>query len=113
MILTIIKNLFSRPATRRYPFSDIKEPVKGYRGKIVFELTNCKLCGSCARACPAKAIEVNRATRQLTYYAFNCIYCGTCIDACPADCISQEAHYTSPAERKRKDTFDVPSPTTQ
>jgi ech hydrogenase subunit F len=109
MLFTIIKNLISRPVTRRYPFKDVREPVDGYRGKIAFELTNCKLCGACSRLCPAKAIEINRPGRQLKYYLFNCIYCGSCIDACPSSCIRQETHYTPPSVQKELETYDVPA----
>jgi formate hydrogenlyase subunit 6/NADH:ubiquinone oxidoreductase subunit I len=33
MLPTIIKNLFSRPATRRYPFKDIKGALPGIQGQ--------------------------------------------------------------------------------
>jgi ech hydrogenase subunit F len=110
MILTILKNLFSSPVTRRYPFNDIREPVKGYRGKISFDESKCKLCGMCSRVCPAKAIEVHRHIHQITYHPFNCIYCGACKDGCPAHAIVQDARYTSPAAAKAVETFTMPAP---
>ncbi len=110
MIITILRNLFSKPATRQYPFKDVREPVKDYRGKIVFVETKCKLCGACSRACPAKAIDVNRQGRQIKYYPWNCIYCSSCVEACPADAIIQEARYTAPATSKGIDIYNVPAP---
>jgi len=65
MFPTIVKNLFSRPVTRRYPFKDIREPFPGYRGSIHFDSNKCDLCGDCARVCPADAIEVSLENRQI------------------------------------------------
>jgi ech hydrogenase subunit F len=110
MLLTVIKNLFSKPATRRYPFKDLREPVPGYRGKIAFDENKCRLCGACSRICPAKAIEVDRAARTIKYYPFNCIYCHSCVEICPASCISEDARYTPPAATKTVDSYNVPAP---
>ena len=110
MFITILKNLVSKPATRRYPFKDIRKPVAGYRGKIIFDAETCKLCGACARLCPAKAIEVNRQTRVVKYYPFNCIYCGTCMEGCPSQSIVQDTHYAAAAFTKPTETFNVPAP---
>ena len=64
MFPTILKNLFSRPVTRRYPYKDIREPPPGYRGKISFDNKKCDLCGDCGRVCPTKAIEVDEQIKQ-------------------------------------------------
>ena len=107
MLPTICKNLFSRPATRRYPFKDIREPFSGYRGKISFDTTRCDVCGDCARVCPAAAIEVDQQNRQIKYYPFRCIYCGTCVETCLQRAITQDAHYTPPAATKAEELYKV------
>jgi len=108
MFPTIIKNLFSRPATRRYPFKDVREPFLGYRGKIFWDASKCDLCGDCARVCPAEAIEVSPEDRQIKYYPFKCIYCGTCMQTCLPMAISQDKYYTKPAAAKGVETISVP-----
>lgn len=108
MFPTIIKNLFSRPATRRYPFKDIREPFPGYRGKIYWDASKCDLCGDCARVCPAEAIEVSLENRQIKYDPFKCIYCGTCMQTCLPMAISQDKYYTKPAAAKAVETISVP-----
>ena len=108
MFPTIIKNLFSRPATRRYPFKDIREPFSGYRGRIYWDVNKCDLCGDCARVCPADAIEVGLENRQITYDPFKCIYCGTCVQTCLPRAISQDKYYTKPAAIKEAETISVP-----
>jgi ech hydrogenase subunit F len=108
MFPTIIKNLFSRPATRRYPFKDIREPFPGYRGKIYWDVSKCDLCGDCARVCPAEAIEVSLENRQIKYDPFKCIYCGTCMQTCLPTAIGQGKYYTKPAAAKAVETISVP-----
>ena len=84
MFPTVVKNLFSRPATRRYPFKDVREPFLGAKGGIYFDSNKCDLCGDCARICPAAAIEVSLEDRQITYDPFKCIYCGKKADIGPS-----------------------------
>ncbi len=108
MFPTIWKNLFSRPATRRYPFKDIREPFAEYKGRIYFDSNKCDLCGDCARICPSRAIEVSLANRQITYDPFKCIYCSDCVQACLPRAISQDKHYTRPAPAKEAETISVP-----
>jgi formate hydrogenlyase subunit 6/NADH:ubiquinone oxidoreductase subunit I len=112
MILTILKNLISKPATRQYPFKDVRPPVVGFRGKIIFQPDRCKVCGACARRCPAKAQEVNRQARTYKYYPFNCIYCGLCVEGCPGKALVQDAHYVTAAFTKTFETFNIPAPKT-
>ncbi len=107
MFFTIWKNLLSRPATRRYPFKDIREPFAGYRGKIIFDAGKCDLCGACARLCPSMAIEIEREAKQIRYNPFKCIYCGTCVQTCAQQAITQDEHYTSPATAKQTETTNV------
>lgn len=109
MFPTIVKNLFSRPATRRYPFADIRDPFPGYRGSIHFDTSKCDLCGDCSRVCPSSAIEVSLGNRQITYDPFKCIYCGTCVETCLQQAISQDVCYTAPAATKQTETITVPA----
>jgi ech hydrogenase subunit F len=110
MLLTVLKNLFSKPATRRYPFKDVREPQPGYRGKISFGANVCILCGACSRICPAKAIEIDKPNKLIKYYPFNCIYCHSCVEICPVKCIDEDSHYTPPAATKGVDIYKVTTP---
>ena len=109
MLPTIVKNLFSRPATRRYPFKDLREPFPGVRGSVYWDTTKCDLCGDCGRVCPGAAIEVSLEKRQITYDPLQCIYCGTCVETCLPRAISQDAHYTKPVAARGVETITVPA----
>ncbi|MBI4835512.1 MAG: 4Fe-4S dicluster domain-containing protein [Planctomycetes bacterium] len=101
MLLTIIKNLFSKPATRKYPFEK-RDPFKGSRGKITFDQTKCDHCGDCQRLCPAGAIFVEEKAKQITYDPFRCIYCWVCAENCLQKAIKAEEGYKSPDYKKEK-----------
>jgi ech hydrogenase subunit F len=107
MFFTIWKNLLSRPATRRYPFKDIREPFPGYRGKIIFDASKCDFCGAYAKICPSVAIEVKREEKQIIYNPFKCLYCGTCVETCHLAAIRQDGHYASPAIDKQTETTSL------
>ena len=109
MFPTIVKNLFSRPATRRYPFKDVREPFLGSRGSVCWDTSKCDLCGDCARVCPGAAIEVSLENRQIAYDPLKCIYCGTCVETCLPRAISQDNHYTKPAAARGVETISVPA----
>ncbi|HEQ79303.1 MAG TPA: hypothetical protein ENN76_03450 [Euryarchaeota archaeon] len=53
----ILGRIFKKAETEQYPFVKPEMP-DNYRGAIEFDWKNCKMCGLCARACPAEAIEM-------------------------------------------------------
>jgi formate hydrogenlyase subunit 6/NADH:ubiquinone oxidoreductase subunit I len=81
MIRRSIRNLFSRPATRRYP-SEVRPRFEGARGTIEFDVQSCVHCGLCARRCPTAALTVSREERTFTIEQLKCIACGVCVDVC-------------------------------
>ena len=77
---------------------------------------NCTACGLCAVACPAEAITMEAAERQIgeenlyreekyaAKYEINmlrCIFCGLCEEACPKDAIYLSETF-APADYQRK-----------
>jgi ech hydrogenase subunit F len=102
MLPTIIKNLFSRPATRRYPYVR-REPFTGARGRVHFDMEKCNLCTACARVCPANAIIVDKENKTIEYDPFACIYCGNCADSCPRKAITMDIFYSLPAVEKSQE----------
>jgi len=111
MLPTIMKNLFSRPATRRYPYVK-RPPFPEARGKLHFDTEKCNLCGACSRICPANAIIVDKEGRTIKYNPFACIYCGNCVEGCPKKAITMDILYSPPAIQKEEEVITFP-PTTK
>lgn len=102
MLGNILKNLGSKPATRKYPFEK-RTPFKDTRGQISgVDIDTCIFCGICSRKCPSDAIAVNRNEKSWELDQFKCIVCGVCTEVCPKKCISMEDEYKTSAYSKDK-----------
>ncbi len=104
---TVLKNLFSKPATRLYPETQRVYPQRT-RGHVDIDLDNCIFCGMCQRKCPTGAILVNRNDKKWTIERFSCIQCSSCVDNCPKKCLMMGNSYTEPSAQKTVDVFQKP-----
>jgi ech hydrogenase subunit F len=104
MLPTIVKNLFSKPATRRYPYEK-RPPFKNSRGRIKFDMTRCDQCGDCQRVCPSGAIEIQEKEKLIVYDPFRCIYCWVCMETCLQKAISAEEQYHAPDYQKAQEKY--------
>ncbi len=85
IVPTTIRNLFSRPSTRRYP--DVKvEPLGNFRGLVEYYPEKCIGCKLCERYCPSNAIEFH-SKGKIDFDMGKCIFCGMCADVCPTKAI--------------------------
>lgn len=109
MLSAVLRNLFSPPATRRYPFEK-REPLRRARGQLVVDRTNCVYCGACARICPSAAIQVDRPNKLMTFDPFKCIVCSACADVCPKGSLTIAEGHKGPAERKRTYVYSGSEP---
>jgi Formate hydrogenlyase subunit 6/NADH:ubiquinone oxidoreductase 23 kD subunit (chain I) len=101
MLGNIMKNVFSKPATRMYP-KDKREAYKNVRGQIGIDIDKCIFCGICSKKCPSSALEVNRGEKSWEIDHFKCIICGLCEEACPKKCIRTDVNYRPCASVKEK-----------
>jgi ech hydrogenase subunit F len=106
---TVVRNLFSKPATRLYPQQPRVYPERT-RGHIENDLDVCILCGLCSRKCPTGAIAVDRTAKSWSISPFSCIQCGCCVESCPKKCLSMRQTYTQPAAAKKTDVYSKPEP---
>jgi len=87
MVPRALRNLVSKPATRRYP-AEIRPRFDGTRGTVEFDVETCNFCMLCARRCPAAAITVSREDRHWAIEQLTCIACGVCVDVCNKNSLS-------------------------
>ena len=100
MTPTIVRNFFSKRATRRYP-RDVRPAFAGIRGAIRNDMETCDLCGICAVKCPSQCIAVDKKSATWQCDPFACIYCGICVEACKTGSLRQLEVYR-PAATERE-----------
>lgn len=101
---TVLKSLFSKPATLMYPFV----PRKFYentRGSIAIKIEDCIYCGMCQRKCPTAALSVNKAEKSWSIDRLSCIACNYCVEVCPKKCLFMNKQYSESATAKNKEVF--------
>lgn len=106
----LMRNLFSKPATRNYP-EEPRTYTERTRGHVEFDSSDCILCNICGRKCPTKAIHADKAARTVTIERMECIQCGFCVDSCPKSCLAMLPDYTQPDVSKTVDVFQLPEKT--
>ena len=99
MIINVLANLFSRPATRPFP-APSSEGVPGYRGAVEFQREQCNYCGACAIKCPSAAIVVDRSAKSMSFDLFRCIQCASCAESCRKGCIQITTTAPSPLDSR-------------
>jgi formate hydrogenlyase subunit 6/NADH:ubiquinone oxidoreductase subunit I len=100
----VLRNLFSKPATRLYPFVK-RTPYKNTRGSVGIDINSCIYCGICQKKCPTDAIVVAKADRLWQIDRMRCIACSACVDACPKKCLTMDGAYAPSATAKNADRF--------
>jgi ech hydrogenase subunit F len=106
MTRTTIRNLFSRPSTRRYP-TKVKEPHRAprSRGRIEIDIDICIFCSACAKRCPTDAIIVSKPNKVWEIDRLRCCTCNACVEVCPKKCLDMDVRYTIPTVTKDHDIF--------
>lgn len=82
ILIEVLKNLFTKPFTRRYPLEKALIQPR-FRGKIFFVRRNCIGCRLCEIKCPAGAIKFIKKGR-INFDLGKCTFCGICADVCPS-----------------------------
>ena len=92
MTKTVIKNLFSSPATLMYPVKPAKKTANT-RGHVKIDPANCITCRSCQRKCPTQAICVDVKEKSWQIDQMRCVVCAVCVDICPTKCLTMDNQY--------------------
>lgn len=100
----VMKNLFSKPATTKYPYIKKTYP-KATRGHIEISVDDCIFCGLCSKRCPSRVIQVDRGQKKWEIDRFGCCQCGACVEVCPKKCLFMGNQYAAPGSKKKPDIF--------
>lgn len=101
---TLMKNLFSKPVTKKYPEEPAVYPER-MRGHIEIDIDQCISCGLCTRNCPPRCITVDKNAGTWTINRFDCIACGYCTQKCPKKCLHLVPGYQPPGPQKASATY--------
>lgn len=106
MMRTTLKNLVSKPATRKYPAEPVLLP-EGERGRVVYDMSKCIFCGLCEKRCPTNAITMDKPNKRQSVSRAKCIACGVCVESCPTDAIQMRPEYSPPATAPEIHVYDA------
>jgi len=84
MLAEVLRSLFKKPATVRYPAVKLEMADK-FRGKLKFTPEKCIGCKLCMRDCPTNAITITKTAEgkfEAEIDLGKCIYCAQCVDSC-------------------------------
>ena len=99
MTIPVLRNLFTKKATRMYP-AKVREPFPGSRGNLVIAVQDCIMCRTCEKKCPSQCIRVDKEACSWSVDPFACVYCGVCVDHCPVHCLSMDPVHRAPVQTK-------------
>jgi NAD(P)H-quinone oxidoreductase subunit I len=114
MIKILLKQLFSSPATNKFPAKYAPESATAFldkvakdssllippiavpdrfRGKIAYNRETCIGCKLCIRICPTKAIEFIPEEKKVKIFISRCCFCAQCNEVCPTNSLSMTAEF--------------------
>jgi formate hydrogenlyase subunit 6/NADH:ubiquinone oxidoreductase subunit I len=110
MLNDVMRSLFKRPVTERYPFERKAAPER-LRGALTFNPEKCSGCRLCVTDCPSEAIEiiaVDKKAKQfvMRYHIDRCTFCEQCVKNCRFDCLEMSQDQWELASLK-KEPFTV------
>lgn len=101
MIGRVIRALFEKPVTRKYPKAKVSLPEE-FRGKHIHDPNICIGCGLCSRDCPSGAIEMVDVgmNKRPVFHLDRCIFCYQCAESCPRNAIVSSKIFEMASTRK-------------
>lgn len=91
MLSDVLRSLFRRPVTEKYPFERSPAPAR-LRGQLHWNPEKCTGCCLCVKECPADALELITLDKKekrfvLRYHVDRCTFCAQCVQNCRFGCL--------------------------
>ena len=108
-----LTNLFKKPATTSYIGKGAPDVENRYRGRIMYDPTDCINCRLCMRDCPTGALTIiNEGTKEdkkmkAVLNVGKCIFCCQCVDSCVKKCLSCSQNIDCANMKKDDLTIDL------
>jgi len=111
MVGKVLKNLFSRPFTTKYPKEKANVSIN-FRGVIHVDQKKCISCRLCEINCPTRAIIVDKEKKFAVVDRSLCILCGLCAEVCPVNVIwfSNDCETAGKDKENFKEQLPGPNP---
>lgn len=91
MLRIFRKSMQTGRVTTGYPYDPDPAPT-GFRGKPVWDLAKCLLCGACTKHCPTGAVTPG-GDKEPRLRVEKCIFCGMCEEVCPEGAVKLSGEY--------------------
>lgn len=102
MIIEALRQLFIKPATRKYPYVKSSPPPR-FRGRILYHADLCVGCRLCVKDCPAEAVQINKLEDGRFEAVFDldrCIFCAQCVESCNKQALEVSSEFELATTKK-------------
>jgi formate hydrogenlyase subunit 6/NADH:ubiquinone oxidoreductase subunit I len=127
-VITVIRQLFQKPATNIFPAKyapestlsfldkvakqelELHPPIAlppRFRGKIAYDRENCIGCQQCYKICPTRAIEWLAEEKKVKVFISRCCFCAQCVDICPVNTLAMTEDFLLASYDKYADSLVV------
>jgi formate hydrogenlyase subunit 6/NADH:ubiquinone oxidoreductase subunit I len=106
MLGEILRSVFRKPATGKYPYTRSPVPDR-LRGRIRYNPEACTGCMLCMKDCPANALEIIAVDKPnkrfiMRFHIDRCAYCAQCVVNCRFKCLEMSNQEWERAALKRE-----------
>ncbi|BAD86282.1 membrane bound hydrogenase, 4Fe-4S cluster-binding subunit [Thermococcus kodakarensis KOD1] len=105
LVPVVLRNLFKKPATNRFPQTEPVPIPEDFRGMIAYNVDKCVGCRMCVNVCPAGVFVYLPEIRKVALWTARCVYCGQCVDVCPTGALQLSKDFLLASYDNHDDRF--------
>ncbi len=109
-LMVTMKNFLRPPITLQYPEEKLITSRRIRGNELVWQVSKCTGCATCAKSCPQGNIEIvthlgtenNYVVDKLQVDTGKCMFCGLCVESCPYEALFMGRSYERATYRRRE-----------